>query len=211
MFMAIGTVGSPRTAPFGGAGAVVGTNPVSFSMPNEDGAPVTLDYATSAIANGKIMVAQAEGRPLPPGVILAKDGRPTTDPEEYVDGGFLLPFGEHKGYALAVIAELLGGVLTGASAHQETRPRQSGVFMFGVRRDAFTSAANYQEAMSSTITRITSVPPMEGVDEVLMPGMPEARMRARRSTEGLTIGEGTWRSVRDAAARVGVDVSRWRT
>ena len=206
-FMAIGTVGKPRTAPHGGAGAVLGTNPVSFSLPNDDGAPVTLDYATSAIANGKIMVAQAEGRQLPPGVVVTSTGAPTTDPADYADGGFLLPFGGHKGYALAVVAELLGSVLTGADEHDGAEPPRSGVFFLGVARDAFRSAASYRSAMSATIGRITAVPPAEGADEVLVPGMPEARARAEREREGLTIGAGTWRAMVEEAERLGVDVS----
>lgn len=111
MFMAIGTVDRPMTAPFGGAAAVLGTNPVAFSLPNPAGAPVTLDIATSAIAAGKVKVAKARHEDLPPDVIVDKHGNPTVNPQDFIDGGFLLPFGGHKGYALAVIAELLSGPL----------------------------------------------------------------------------------------------------
>ncbi len=204
MFMTLGTGAKPLTAPFGGAAAVLGTNPLSFSLPNHDGDAVTLDFATAAIANGKIMVAQAEGQQLPEGVIVTKDGEATTDPADYFAGGFLLPFGGHKGYALSVIADLLGGVVTGAY-DDGADPQRTGVFMFGVAHDAFRPSDDYRRAMTTAVDRITSVPPAKGYDEVLVPGMPEARERARRSEE-LTIGSGTWAQVIEAAQTVGVDV-----
>lgn len=204
MFMTIGTVGAPLTAPFGGAAAVLGTNPVAFSLPNHDGAPVTLDYATSAMANGKILIAQAEGRELPPGVVANRHGEPTTDPQEYADGGFLLPFGGHKGYALAVIAELLGSVLTG-SDEQNVDPPRSGLFLFGVAEDAFRSSEPYQAGMSAAVERITATPPAPGHDEVLVPGMPEARTRAERTREGIPLGDATWRTVLQSARALGVE------
>ena len=204
VFMAIGTVGDPMTAPFGGAGAAMGTNPVSFSLPNDDGPPVTLDYATSAIANGKIKLAQAEGRSLPPGVVAAADGTPTTDPEVFADGGFLLPFGDHKGYALAVVAEVLGGALTGSDAYPGDQ--RSGVFLFAVAADAFRSRQSYQAAVTAIVERITSVPPAPGFDEVLIPGAPEARARAERERDGIRIADATWSSVAEHARSLGVDV-----
>jgi LDH2 family malate/lactate/ureidoglycolate dehydrogenase len=204
MFMAIGTVGRPITAPYGGAAAALGTNPVSFSLPNPDGPPVTLDFATSAIAAGKIRVARAKHEPLPPGAILDRDGRPTTDSEAFFDGGFLLPFGAHKGYALAVIAELLSGPLAGADAYPGVTNR-SGIFMFALDATAFRPLADYRRALAATLGRIKGVPPAPGFDEVLVPGEPEARMRERRRREGIPIPHATWEAVRAVAAELGVD------
>lgn len=96
MFMAIGTVNKPTTAPYGGSAPVLGTNPVSFSIPNPAGSPITLDYATSAIARGKIKQAEAKHEQLPPNAILDSQGRPSTDPHAFFNGGFLLPFGGHR-------------------------------------------------------------------------------------------------------------------
>ena len=205
MFMAVGTVERPRTAPFGGAAAALGTNPVAFSIPNGDGPPVSLDYATSAIANGKIKVAEAEGKPLPEGVVLDKDGRPTTDPRDYFEGGFLLPFGGHKGYALAVIADLLGTALTGADAFPAAVPR-SGLFIFAVAADAFRDRAAYEQGVAAVLERITSVPPAHGFDEVLLPGAPEARARAEREEHGIPVADTTWDAVTEAARGLGVDL-----
>ena len=108
MFMAIGTVNRPITAPYGGSAPVLGTNPVSFSIPNPAGSShhARLRHLRHR-QQGKSRLAKAKHEQLPPNAILDSQGRPSTDPHAFFDGGFLLPFGGHKGYALAVIAELL--------------------------------------------------------------------------------------------------------
>lgn len=206
MFMAIGTVDRPMTAPYGGAAAVLGTNPVAFSIPNPAGAPVTLDIATSAIAAGKVKVAKAKHEPLPPGAILDKDGRPSTDPQDFFNGGFLQPFGGHKGYALAVIAEVLSGPLPGAEAYPGVTAR-SGIFIFAVDATVFRPKDEYADGLAKTLARIKGVPPAPGFSEVLVPGEPEARVRAEREKNGIPIPADTWAAVRAAAKTVGVELA----
>ena len=205
MFMAIGTVAGPMTAPYGGAAPVLGTNPLSFSIPNPAGPPVTLDIATSAIAAGKIKAAKAKHERLPPDAILDRHGRPSTDPQAFFDGGFLLPFGGHKGYGLAVIAELLSGPLAGADAYPGVTSR-SGIFIFAVDVTVFRPLADYEKALAKTLGQIKAVPPGPGFEEVLVPGEPEARARARREREGIPIPEETWHAVVGVAAELGVNV-----
>ena len=210
MFMAIGTVDKPTTAPYGGSAPVLGTNPVSFSVPNPGGPPVTLDFATSTIAAGKIKAAKAKHEQLPSDAILDKQGRPTTDPQAFFEGGCLLPFGEHKGYALAVIAELLGGPLTGADAYPGVFSR-SGIFIFAVDAALFRPLADYERALAKTLGRIKAVRPRSGFAEVLVPGEPEAHARAQRERDGLSIPEDTWRAVCDVGADLGVNVEALAT
>jgi len=207
MFMAIGTVNKPTTAPYGGSAPVLGTNPIAFSIPNPAGPPVTLDFATSAIAAGKIKAAKARHEQLPSGAILDKEGRPTTDPQAFFEGGFLLPFGGHKGYALAVIAELLSGPLAGADAYPGVTSR-SGIFVFAMDAAVFRPQADYARALSRTLGRIKAVPPGPGFDEVLLPGEPEARARAKRERDGISIPEETWKAVCSVGAELGVDVEK---
>jgi len=205
MFMAIGTVAGPMTAPHGGSAPVLGTNPVSFSIPNPGGDPVTLDFATSTIAAGKIKVAKARHEQLPPDAILDKHGRPSTDPQAYFDGGCLQPFGKHKGYALAVVAELLSGPLAGADRFPGVTTR-SGIFIFAVDAAVFRPLAGYEKALAKTLGRIKAVPPAPGFEEVLLPGEPEARARARRERDGIPIPEDTWQAVCNVGAELGVNV-----
>jgi LDH2 family malate/lactate/ureidoglycolate dehydrogenase len=210
MFMAIGTVERPITAPYGGSAPVLGTNPVSFSIPNPGKDPVTLDFATSTIAAGKIKVAKAKHEPLPPDAILDRHGRPSTDPQAFFDGGSLQPFGKHKGYALAVIAELLSGPLAGADRYPGVT-RRSGIFFFAVDAAVFRPLADYEKALAKTLGRIKAVPPAPGFEEVLLPGEPEARARARRERDGIPIPEDTWQAVCNVGAELGVNVEAMTT
>jgi uncharacterized oxidoreductase len=102
---------SPKhVAPFGGAKARLGTNPICFAIPSNLDGPLFFDMATSAAAAGKIGVAMARGEPVPPGWLIDADGKPTTDPRKLRQGGALLPLGGaegYKGYGLATIVETL--------------------------------------------------------------------------------------------------------
>lgn len=204
MFMTVGT-GGPRTVvPFGGAAPSLGTNPIAFSVPRGDKDPVSLDIATSAIANGKLMLARAQGTPVPENCIVTSDGSPTTDPEDYYAGGHLLPFGGHKGYALAVIADLLSGPLTGADAYPGAA-MDTGLFIFAVSTSVFRPSDEYTKAVDQVTDRITSVPPAPGFSQVLLPGEPEARMRAERADGGIPLVDATWREVAGIAEGLGLD------
>ncbi len=205
MFMAIGTVDKPMTAPYGGAAPVLGTNPISFSIPNPAGAPVTLDFATSTIAAGKIKLAKAKHEQLPPDAILDRQGRASTDPQAFFEGGCLRPFGGHKGYALAVIAELLSGPLAGTDDYPGVMNR-SGIFIFAMDAAVFRPLAEYGQALTQTLGRIKAVPPAPGFDEVLVPGEPEARARAQRELDGILIPDDTWQAVCKVGKELGVNL-----
>src|ERR1700719_595877 len=109
---------SPKAvAPFGGREARLGTNPISIAMPSDLEGPLYLDMATSAAAAGKIALSVARGTPVPPGWIIDRDGRPTTDPSQLRPGGALLPLGGpeggYQGNGPGVMGEILCGLLTG--------------------------------------------------------------------------------------------------
>lgn len=105
---------STTIAPTGGAQTKLGNNPLGFGVPNPGGRPVILDMAMSVVARGKIRAALAKGQPIPETWATDRDGKPTSDPKAALDG-FLLPFGGYKGYGLALIVDLLAGVLSGAA------------------------------------------------------------------------------------------------
>lgn len=105
-------------APFGGSEPLLGTNPMAFGWPRPDGPPYVFDFATSVVARGEIEQYRLAGRPLPEGWAVDAEGRPTTDPEAALAGA-MLPFGGHKGSAIATMIELLAGILIGDRTSRE--------------------------------------------------------------------------------------------
>jgi LDH2 family malate/lactate/ureidoglycolate dehydrogenase len=191
-----------NVVPHGGLRPALGTNPISFGLPLRGRPPLLLDYATTAIAGGKVMFARDQGVPLPEGLLLDREGRPSTDPEDFFTGGGLLPFAGHKGFALALVVDLLSVALTGADARGEAG-RANGAFFLAIDAAAFRSREEYFETAERTVRRIKAVPPAPGFSEVLLPGEPEARSRAERSA-GIPVPEGTWSAIEATAARLGV-------
>jgi delta1-piperideine-2-carboxylate reductase len=117
----------PLVAPAGAKKALFGTNPISFSWPRPGKTPVVYDMATSAMAMGDVMVAARDGKKVPLGTGLDKDGKETTDPKkiEKGSGGVLLPFGGYKGSGIAMMVELLAGALVGETFSYETAAKDN--------------------------------------------------------------------------------------
>lgn len=204
----VGGLGTRPAVPHGGSRSALGTNPISLGFPVQDEHPVVLDYATTAIAVGKIMVARAAGKPLPPGLMIDRNGQPTTDPGDFYNDGALLPFGGHKGYALSVLSELLGQALTGSECHDpgtaEDVFRRAGALFVAIHLGAFRPLEEAKEAARHVVVRLRKVPPAPGVESVQTPGEPEARTMRQRLAGGVEIADATWRSIAAAAAALGV-------
>ena len=111
--------------PHGGHRAVFGTNPIAFASPRAGGLPLVFDMATSVMANGDVQIAARDGRPLPEGTGVDREGRPTTDPNAVLQGGALLAFGGHKGAALSLMVEILCAALVGGKFSDEVDLSQS--------------------------------------------------------------------------------------
>lgn len=223
LLVAYGSVGR-SAVPFGGRSGALGTNPISFGFPAEGEDPFLLDFATTAVAAGKVSVARDKHEQLPPDTMLDHDGRPTTDPHALSQGGALLPFGAHKGYALSVMATLLSSALVQegdprGGAQQEGGQRGGGqregsqagpgggrakVFFCAIDLRVFGEGA--PAAATSVFRHVRAVPPAEGFDEVLIPGEPERRSAARRRAEGIPVAEDTWRAVVEVATELGVSI-----
>ena len=201
----------PGAAPFGGSKAALSTNPISMGFPATKIPMVLMDFATTQVAAGKIRVAAEKGEQLPPGCILDTEGRPSTDPQDFFDGGTMQHFGAHKGYGLSVAVDLLGGALTGAPLYAETQIGKSiygtsGTFIIAIDPEAFRPLDQFHSLSDALIGRIREIPPAPGVREVLIPGEPELRMFEQRSTEGIPLPERTWEQIVDAATSLGVEV-----
>lgn len=114
-FIAFAMINSMASVvPHGGHRKVYGTNPFGFAAPREGTDPLVFDQASSAMANGDVQIARREGRQLPPGTGVDRDGNPTTDPNAVLEGGALLPFGGHKGSSIAMMMEIMGAALAGS-------------------------------------------------------------------------------------------------
>jgi LDH2 family malate/lactate/ureidoglycolate dehydrogenase len=170
--IAIHTVAAPpMVAPPGGARAALGTNPIAFGFPL-DGDPLVIDLGTAAFMGTDVQFRQRLGIPLPEGVAIDEHGRPTTDAAA-ARRGALLPFGGHKGYALALAMHALG-----VSAPY---------LLIAFRPDLFTPPADYRRALAAEIAAIKATPRQDGVDEIRIPGERASRERARLAREGLEI------------------------
>lgn len=190
-------------APFGGAAPALSTNPFAFGVPTGDGAPFVADFATTVIANAKAWVLRDRGEPLPPGSAVNRDGVPTTDPAEYMDGGSLMIFGGHKGYGISLLTCLLGG-LTGAAAGADG---MEGPFFLVIDPAAFTPADDYVRSVRSFLDGMRETPPAPGFDEVLVPGDVEVRSRAQNELKGVDVSPAVQSALRAAGAQYGVEVT----
>ncbi len=170
--IAIHTVAAPpMVAPLGGARAALGTNPIAFGFPM-DGDPLVIDLGTSAFMGTDLQFRQRLGIPLPDGVAIDEHGRPTTDAGA-ARRGALLPFGGHKGYALALAMHALG-----VSAQY--------VFI-AYKPDLFVPLDEYRRALAAEIATIKATPRQPGVEDIRIPGERAYRERARLTREGIEI------------------------
>ncbi len=198
-------------APFGGARAVLAPNPIAFAFPAETDHPVLVDFATTIVAGGKIALAKAKGAKVQLGWIIDKAGNPTTDPNDYYEGGALLPFGEHKGFGVMIAAEILGRVLSGADDHSITNHggtyfKHCGITFIAIRANLFDES--FEARTSELARRVRAVPPQAGVDAVMMPGDYEYNSRVERVRRGrIEIPDSTWSEVLQAARKLGKEVA----
>lgn len=193
-------------AAFGGTQARLGTNPFAAGFPRANGAPIIVDFATSRWAFGKVRVAMNKGEPLPEGVLLDGQGNPTIDPSAlFADpAGVLLPFGDHKGFGLALACELLAGALTGGDTQDGSRARSVSNSMLSILLppESFAGAQGYAERVDALCRWLAR--DGETGRPSLMPGEPELDCRARRLAGGLPIDAATWAAMQSAAAALGV-------
>jgi len=198
-------------APWAGIDRRMQTNPMSVAIPAGD-APIVLDMTTSVVALGKIRVKQNRGEPLPEGWIIDREGNPSTDPDAFFGPppGAILPLGGvlgYKGFGLGVIVDILSGALSGAgcsSAHASRRG--NGVFMLVLDIGCYRPAEAFREEVDRFVEYLKSSRRAEGMEEIMVPGEPERRERARRLREGVFVEDATWERIVECGKEVGVDV-----
>ena len=184
------TNASPAMAPWGGREKRLGTNPWSIAAPGPDGRVVAVDIANTAVARGKIHLAESRGESIPEGRALGTDGAPTTDPAEGVLG-VVLPMAGHKGYAITFLMDVLSGALTGSGVgtevhgpyEPEARSRAGHLFL-AIDPAALGNPADFGVRVQRLIDEVKGVPLAQGFDEVFYPGEVEDRAEAARLAAG---------------------------
>ncbi len=184
-------------AAHGGRGAAMSTNPWALALPVGDNEIVSSDFATCVVANGKLRILRRTGKPVPEGWLIDKHGVPTTQLDAYDDGGAILPSGEHKGYGLAVIAELVCGAMLG-------EPHEFNWVIIAIDADAFGKHEDHASRSARIVERLRATPPAPGFDRVRVPGDPERESEIRAREHGVDIDESVWRGLLKAAKQVAV-------
>lgn len=201
---------SPAMAPWGGCKAVVGNNPWSVAAPAGKHAPLVLDVANTVVARGKIYLARQRGERIPLGWAIDADGRPTTDPVKAL-AGLVLPVGEHKGYSISLVMDVLSGVLTGSQfgkdvhgPYQAEKRSGCGHLAIALQIGRFLPLAEFNARMEALIGQIKAVPLAEGFSEVFYPGEMEARSAETTGRQGVSLPENTLADLRALGAEFGV-------
>lgn len=196
-------------APFGGTKARLGTNPFCAGFPQAGQEPVIVDFATSRLAAGKIRVAANKGHALPEGALLDAEGRPTTDPNALSGDrpGALVPFGEHKGFGLALACELLGAALVGGRTQHNADADGSvlnSMLSIIVAPSVLGTQAAFGSELAGVLDWVLSENDASGETRVKLPGTPERATRAERRANGIPVDETTLAQIVAIAAELGV-------
>jgi LDH2 family malate/lactate/ureidoglycolate dehydrogenase len=192
--------------PLWGAERMLGTNPIAIAFPAKEEPPIVVDMATCAAAYGKIEMARRRGEAIPEGWGIDNQGRGTTDPDDVVAGGALLPLGSdrerggHKGYGLGIMVDVLSAVLSGANwgpfappfALRQELPSRSvgkgiGHFFGALRIDGFIEADEFKRQMDDFIRVFRATKPAPGTSGPLIPGDPEREAEKQRSKQGVPL------------------------
>lgn len=175
---------SPRVVPWGATEPVLGANPIAAGFPFSGG-QILIDFSSSAVTNGDILMAMKGGRRIPDGCALDAEGRLTTDPQAALQGA-ALPFGGHKGYALALVIQILASALVGAAPIP--RPGENyGLLMLAVSPSLFVDREAFDRGIGEIVRRVKGARRVDPATEVLIPGERAFRERERRLKEGIAV------------------------
>jgi len=184
----------PMMAPVGGREKLIGNNPFAISVPRSKNFPITYDVATSTVAYGKILMAKKQGKKMPLGWALDHNGQPTDEPDDVIlRNGSLMPFGEHKGFGLAFMLEILAGVLTGANFSHQIHSMYNlnefaslGHFIMAIDIEHFMDLEEFYKRLELFVETIKFSQLAIGAKEILIPGEIEHRNKRINLEKGLT-------------------------
>lgn len=212
-------------APFNGAERMLGTNPIAIAFPGDQEPPIVIDFASSAVAYGKVEIASRMGQEIPLGWSIDQYGHATTDPNAMINGGSLLPLGAdkngggHKGYCLAGMVDILSAVLSGANWGPFTVPfaidsapvekqvgKGIGHFFGALDIDGFRDVQEFKQEIDQWIYTMRNSAPMPGTEGVLIPGDPEREAYKVRMEKGIPLHKDVVKSLKVIGAHTGVKI-----
>lgn len=210
----IGMAGSNTAtvmAPWGGGKSAIGNNPLAITVPTGKPYPLVLDMAMSVVSGGKVRLEAVKGSKIPLGWILDEKGRPTDNPADMFPNGTLLPMG-YKGFGLAIMIEILSGILTQAAILKEIKlwfdkpaePVNLGHFFMAFDIGAFLPLEAFKKRVDGLIDELKASPPMAGSTGVTMPGELEYLSEQKMLKEGIPVPAGVIKTLDDFAERVGI-------
>jgi LDH2 family malate/lactate/ureidoglycolate dehydrogenase len=202
----------PMVAPPGGRTPIFGSNPFAYAIPAGRYPPVVLDVATTTGAAFKVRLAAQRNRPVPEGMIFDREGRPTTDPNEFVQGGLMAPLGSpaapHKGFGLALVFDALAGVLTGAAFARDlaSEPAMVGnTFFWALDVEALLPREEFLARMEAQIDQVKASERLAGVDELFVPGERSHRRYQELTARGTTpLSVATWEALTKACTSLSI-------
>lgn len=185
----------PFVAPHGSSEAVLGTNPLSYAFPTSNGA-IVFDMATSAIAGYGVVEAKLKGEPLPEGIAYDKAGNPTIDAAKTWDGGSIVAFGEHKGFGLSLLVQLLAGPFVGAAFAGMHNENGAGTFILAIDPELLVGKKTYVTAVDELIGRVKNAKALPDYETVTLPGEHGDKIaeQAKKSSE-IEIADAIWREL----------------
>jgi len=203
-----GTSSDPIVTVPGGNTPIIGTNPICYAIPAGKYRPIILDCATSASSGGKVAVYASKGLKVPEGWILNKDGKPTTDPNEFLQGGSLLPRAGYFGFSISMMMDTLAGILSGhgpSSGNKRDIDIQS-AFFGAINIRHFMPVEEFKAIMDKHIEALKNSGKFPGVQEITIPGEPEFGIREKRLKEGIPIPDSTWNTLVNLGRDLNVNV-----
>lgn len=198
-------------APWGGIDRRLSANPISIAIPRSSGPPILVDISTCAIAEGKVRSLLNREKQLPPNCIIDAEGRPSTNPADLYGPpqGALLPFGEHKGFGLGLVIDILAGALSGGGCSRPTTERAGNSFLaFVIDIAQFRDRVAFDTDVDQLVDYIKSSKLAPGFSEILIPGEPEIREQEHREKTGIPVDDETWRQIVEITERYGLKIGR---
>ncbi|MEV7345845.1 Ldh family oxidoreductase [Streptomyces sp. NPDC093544] len=207
----IAAANSSPLMPAPGGTAAVGENPLAIAVPTENGEPILLSLALSEAALGEARLAARQGGPIPRTRADGRAGTPPTDPVEAL-AGLLLPAAGHMGYGLALVVDILTGVLSGGSFGSGVRdlnadtsePIDCAHFFLALSVSAFGNRAAFEQRVAELAAQITGSPKTSGAERLLLPGQLEAERKTATRRAGVPLDAKVLAALRETATTVGV-------